>query len=489
MTLAVEPPGRLLVDGDWVEPADGFYDVINPSTEQVIGQAPEASEQQALDAAAAAKQAFYSWSRTTPEHRAGILERVAELLIKRGEEIIPLLQAETGATMRVASTMQVPVAVDRFKRYARDAMLPDTVPLAPSLMNATPLAPGGLIGAVAIRQPVGVVACITPYNFPLVNLAGKIAPALAMGNTVVVKPAPQDPLHILRFGELLQEAGIPPGVVNIVSGSGAAAGAALTGSKDVDMVSFTGSTPIGRIIARACGDGMKRQLLELGGKGAAVVFEDSDLDLAVAGIGSTWSFHSGQICTAPTRVLVHSSKRDELIGKLAGYAGALKVGDPLAPDTVVGPLITGIQRGRVEALIKEATDAGAQIVAGGGRPDVETGYYVPPTLLTEVALDNPAAQDEFFGPVVVVLTFEDEDEAVALANGTDFGLYDYVYTADTARGYRVARQLRTGNVGINTAQRNFETPFGGFKMSGVGRDGGIFGLHAYSELQSIMWPS
>jgi phenylacetaldehyde dehydrogenase len=488
MSLAVEP-GRLLVDGEWVEPGDGYYDVVNPATEQVIGRAPEASEQQALDAAASARAAFRGWSRTSAESRAEILERLADLLVKRGDEIVPLLQAETGATLRVASTMQVPVAVDRFRRYAREALSPDTVPLPPTLMQQTALAPGGLIGAVAVRQPVGVVACITPYNFPLVNLAGKIAPALAMGNTIVVKPAPQDPLHILRFGELLQEAGIPPGVVNIVSGSGAAAGAALTSSPDVDMVSFTGSTPVGQIIARACGDGMKRQLLELGGKGAAIVFEDASLDAAVGGIGSTWSFHSGQICTAPTRVLVHSSRRDELVGKLTAYASALKVGDPLAADTVVGPLITGIHRGRVEALLAAATSAGAQVAAGGGRPDLKTGFYVQPTLLTEVAPDNPAAQGEFFGPVVVVLTFDDEDEAIELANGTPFGLYDYVWSADTARGYRVARQLRTGNVGVNTAQRNFEAPFGGFKMSGVGRDGGTFGLHAYSELQAIVWPS
>ncbi len=488
MSLAVEP-GRLLVDGEWVDPGAGHYDVVNPATEEVVGQAPEASVQQALDAAAAARQAFKTWSRTTPEHRAEILDRVADLLVKHGGEIVPLLQAETGATMRVASTMQVPVAVDRFRRYARGAMLSDTIPLEPSVMNATPLAPGGLIGAVAVRQPVGVVACITSYNFPLVNLAGKMAPALAMGNTVVAKPAPQDPLHILRFGELLLEAGIPPGVVNIVGGSGAAAGAALTRSPDVDMVSFTGSTAVGRIIATACGDGMKRQLMELGGKGAAILFEDGDIDLAVGGISSTWTFHSGQICTAPTRALVHRSKRDELLDKLSAYAGALKVGDPLAADTVVGPVITGTQRGRVEAAIADATSAGAEIVAGGGRPDLDKGFFVKPTLLTGVAPDSPAAQSEFFGPVVVVLTFDDEDEAIELANGTPYGLYDYVYTGDTGRGYRVARQLRTGLVGVNTAQRNHETPFGGFKMSGVGRDGGVFGLHAYSELQSIVWPS
>jgi acyl-CoA reductase-like NAD-dependent aldehyde dehydrogenase len=254
-------------------------------------------------------------------------------------------------------------------------------------------------------------------------------------------------------------------------------------------VSFTGSTPVGRIIGRACGDGMKRQLLELGGKGAAIIFEDAALDAAIGGVASTWAFHSGQICTAPTRVIVHRSKADEVVAKLAGTARALKVGDPLEADTLVGPVISDVQRERVEALIKEGTAAGAELVAGGERPDLPTGYYVKPTLLTGVAPDNPAALGEFFGPVVVVLTFDEEDEAIELANGTPFGLYDYVYSRDAGRAYRVANQLRSGQVGINTAQRNHEAPFGGFKYSGVGRDGGVFGLHAYSELQSIIWPS
>jgi acyl-CoA reductase-like NAD-dependent aldehyde dehydrogenase len=488
MSLAVEP-ARMLLDGEWVEPAEGHYDVVNPATEQVIGRAPEASEQQALDAAASARQAFRSWSRTSAEDRAEILGRIVELLAKRGDDIVPLLQAETGATMRIASTMQVPVAVDRFKRYAREALLPHTITLPPSVMPPTALGPGGMIGAVALRQPVGVVACITPYNFPLVNLAGKIAPALAMGNTVVVKPAPQDPLHIFKFGELLLEAGIPSGVVNIIGGSGAAAGAALTTSPDVDMVSFTGSTPIGRIIGEACGATMKRQLLELGGKGAAIILEDAHLDDAISGVISTWAFHSGQICTAPTRVIVHRSRRDEVVSRLAAAAAALKVGDPLAEDTVVGPVISHVQRARVEALIAQAKAAGAEVVAGGDRPDLSAGFYVKPTLLTVASADNPAAQNEFFGPVVVVLEAGDEDEAIEIANGTPFGLYDYVYAGDTGKGYEIARRLRSGMVGVNTTQRNHEAPFGGFKYSGVGRDGGTFGLHAYSELQSIIWPS
>jgi acyl-CoA reductase-like NAD-dependent aldehyde dehydrogenase len=345
-----------------------------------------------------------------------------------------------------------------------------------------------VMGALAVRQPVGVVACITPYNFPLTNMAGKVAPALAMGNTVVVKPAPQDPLAVLGFAEAAEEAGVPPGVFNVVTGSGAEAGQALV-EADIDMVSFTGSTPVGQRIAETAGRGMKRLLLELGGKGAGIVFDDADVAAAVAGIGSTWSFHSGQICTAPTRVIAHRSVHDQLVEQLAAYAGYLKVGDPMADDTVVGPVISEIQRDRIEALLQSGKDDGADFVVGGSRPDMTSGYYVGPTLLTGVKNEWRVAQEEFFGPVVVVETFDDEDEAVALANGTAFGLYDYVWSGDSVRAYRVARQLRSGNVGINTVQRNHEAPFGGFKQSGVGRDGGVFGLHAYSELQSIVWPS
>ena len=479
---------RLFIDGEWIEPAAGAYPIVNPATEQIIGRAPEASPDQVRDAVTSARAAFKSWSRTKPAERAEVMNRIGELLDKYNDELVPLVQAETGATQRVASTMQVPVCIERFRRYARHAVENHDIPLPPQVAQATPLAPGGLIGALAARQPVGVVACITPYNFPLVNMAGKIAPALAMGNTVVVKPAPQDPLAVLRFAEIAAEAGLPRGVLNVVTGSGADSGQALV-EADIDMVSFTGSTPVGTKIAETAGRGMKRLLLELGGKGAAVVFEDADVGAAVTGVGSTWAFHSGQICTAPTRALVHRSVHDEFVSKLAGFAKVLKVGDPLAADTVVGPLISDTQRGRVESLLGVGREQGAEVVVGGDRPDISTGYYVNPTLLDGVRGDMKVAQEEFFGPVVVVLTFDDEDEAVDLANGTPFGLYDYVYTADAGRGYRVARQLRSGNVGINTAQRNHEAPFGGFKMSGVGRDGGVFGLHAYSELQSIVWPS
>lgn len=480
---------RLLIGGERLAGDDGGYEVIDPASEEVVGEAPEASIAQVEAAAAAAAEAFPAWSRTSPQERAALLDRAADLLRARIDALVPLVQAETGATMRVAKTMQVPTCVERLRRCARGALEPAAIPLPPAEMPATALAPGGVIGAVALRQPVGVVACITPYNFPIVNMAGKIGPALAMGNTVVVKPAPQDPLAVTVFGEVLQEAGFPPGVVNVVTGSSAEIGAALVASSHVDMVSFTGSTPVGRAIGEVAGRDMKRLLLELGGKGAAIVLDDADLATAVGAISSVWAFHSGQICTAPTRVVVHRSRYAEVIAGLENAAVRMTVGDPRDPSTVVGPVISGAQRARVEALVEAGVAAGAEVVVGGERPPLERGFYVAPTLLAECGPDNPAVQQEFFGPVVSVVPFDgDDDVAVEIANGTEFGLYDYVFSADSARAMRLARRLRTGNVGINTAQRNHEAPFGGFKMSGVGRDGGSFGLQAYSELQSIVWP-
>jgi acyl-CoA reductase-like NAD-dependent aldehyde dehydrogenase len=479
---------QLLIGGEHVDGARGTYDIVNPATEQVVGQAPEASAEQATQACEAAAEAFHAWSRTKPEHRAELLNKVGDLLRDRIEDFIPLVQAETGATIRVASTMQVPTCVERMRRYAKGAIEPTVTPLPPSEMPTTALAAGGLIGAVAVRQPVGVVACITPYNFPIVNMAGKVGPALAMGNTVVVKPAPQDPLAVIRFGEIFDEAGFPSGVVNVVVGSGADVGEAVVASPVVDMVSFTGSTTVGQRIGAVAGAGMKRQLMELGGKGAGIIFDDADLKTAIGNVASVWAFHSGQICTAPTRVLAQRGVYDQVVAGLTAAAVRLKVGDPLEKDTVVGPIISDAQRGRIEALIQAGRDEGGEVLAGGDRPDLATGFYVNPTLIAGCKAGMRAVQEEFFGPVVVVLPFDDEDEAVALANSTEFGLYDYVFTQDTAKGMRVARQLRSGNVGINTAQRNHEAPFGGFKQSGLGRDGGSYGLQAYSELQSIIWP-
>ena len=479
---------QLLIGADRVDGARGTYGIANPATEEVVGEAPEASVEQAEAACEAAAAAFPAWSRTRPEERAELLNRAADLLRDRMPELIPLVQAETGATMRVAKTMQVPTCIERLRRYARGATEPNVIALPPGEMPSTALAPGGLMGAIAVRQPVGVVACVTPYNFPIVNMAGKIGPALAMGNTVVVKPAPQDPLAVIRFGEVLAAAGFPPGVVNVITGSGADVGEAVVASRHVDMISFTGSTSVGQRIGAVAGHDMKRLLLELGGKGAGLVFDDADLRTAIGTISSVWAFHSGQICTAPTRVLAQRGVYEQVVAGLQQAAQHMKVGDPLADDTVLGPVISEMHRDRIEGYVRAGAEEGGEVVVGGSRPDFERGYYVNPTLIAECKAGMKVVQEEIFGPVVVVVPFDEDDEVVALANGTDFGLYDYVFSKDSARAMRVARQLRTGNVGINTAQRNHEAPFGGFKLSGVGRDGGSFGLHAYSEMQSIVWP-
>lgn len=480
---------KLLIGGQWEDGAEGTSAVINPATEEIVGYAPEASVAQAEAAARAAQEAFPKWWRTPPAERARLLQAVADRLRERAPDLVPLIISETGATAMVGSRMQVPVAIERFERYARSAARSLDIALPPSPMQATPLAAGGLIGGVVHRQPVGVVACISPYNFPVVNMAGKIAPALAVGCTVVMKPAPQDPLAVIELAEIMHEVGFPPGVINIITSSRPEPAAALTTSSHVDMVSFTGSTGVGIRIMEAGAVTMKRQLLELGGKGAGLILEDADLAKAVSAVQSVWSFHSGQICTAPTRAIVHRSRYDELVTMLATVAPQLKVGDPTAQDTLVGPVISEAQRARIEHYIAAGAQEGAEIVIDGRRPaHMERGFYVAPTLLANCRADMTPVQEEIFGPVVVVVPFDDEEEGIAMANGTEFGLYDYVFSQDSDRAYRVARQLRSGNVGINTAQRNHEAPFGGFKMSGVGRDGGDFGLHCYTEMQSIVWP-
>lgn len=478
----------LFIGGEWVAPEDGYYDVVNPATEEVVGRAPEAGAAQVLEATAAARAAQPGWAATRVEERAAILERAGRIILREMGPNADLARAESGATPATARGMQVGVAAARFLRYARGALEPTETALLPQVNEASAMGAGGVFGALAIRQPVGVVTCITSYNNPWANPAGKVAPALAMGNTAVVKPAPQDPLSVFRMAAALTEAGLPPGVVNVVTGSGAAAGEAAVSSPDTDMVSFTGSTAVGQRIAEVCGRDMKRQLMELGGKGAALVFDDADLASAVAGIGTTFTFYSGQICTAPTRVLAQRGVYAQLVERLSAYAGRLTVGDPAERGTVVGPVISAAHRDRVEAYVALGRKEGATLVAGGERPLLDRGFYVAPAVLADCAPDMRVVREEIFGPVVVVLPFDDEEEGVALANDSDYGLIDYVWSADVPRAFRVARRLRAGGVGINTVGRNMEAPFGGFKRSGVGRDVGSYALHAYSELQSVVWP-
>ncbi|MER7974987.1 aldehyde dehydrogenase family protein, partial [Streptomyces sp. NPDC096080] len=410
----------------------------------------------------------------------------ADLIRAQAAAHAALASAESGATLATARGMQVAVAAARFRRYAR--VEHHEWAIEPQISEAGPMGRAGVIGALAARRPVGVVTCVTSYNNPWANPAGKVAPALAMGNTVVVKPAPQDPLSVYRMAAALEAAGAPPGVVNVVSGQDVAIGEAVVASPDVDMVSFTGSTAVGQRIAEVCGRSMRRQLMELGGKGAAIVHDDADLTSAVAGIGTTFSFYSGQICTAPTRVLAQRPVYQRLVEQLAAYASRLKIGDPRARDTVVGPVISAAHRDRVEAYVELGRKEGAVVVTGGERPPSERGFWVAPTLLADCANDMRVAREEIFGPVVVVVPFDDDEEGVALANDSDYGLIDYVWSGDVARAFRTARGLRAGGVGVNTVARNMEAPFGGFKRSGVGRDVGSYALHAYGEVQSIVWP-
>ncbi len=484
-TIDVDHEWTLRIGGEAVR-ADETYEIVDPNTTQVIGKAPEATVEQARQAAAAAKAALPAWKALSMAERCEYLAKAADALAAVSGDWVDLVQAETGATIKVARTMQVAGAfIDRFRYYSQPRDL--DVPLAPMPSAATALAPAALIGGNVIHQPVGVVACITPYNFPLVNVAGKIAPALAMGNTVVIKPAPQDPLAIIKMGEVLDGV-FPPGVVNVLVGSAPEVGAALVDSPDVNMISFTGSSPVGARIMEQGGKTMKRLLMELGGKGALIMTEDADVSAAVGGIASVWGFHAGQICTAPTRVICHRDIYEDTIKALEGVAGFMQPGDARDEATLLGPVITETHRDRVEAFVQSGIDEGCRVVLGGERPERD-GYFVAPTLLADCAPDMHVVREEAFGPVVVILPHEGDDHAVELANDSDYGLFSYVYSGNTTRAYDIARKLETGNVALNSVAPHMYAPFGGFKMSGVGRDRGVWGLHAYSEVQAINWPA
>ncbi len=482
---------QLLIGGRWVAAAGGTYEVVDPATETLAGRAADGSVEQVREACAAARDAFECgpWPRLSGRERGELLRRAAEAFREAAPGLVDLTIAETGSVAPVAERFQVGEVAARLEKYAELAAAPAVEALPPLERDAVAGSAASLANGIVVREPVGVVACISPFNFPMTNCAGKIGPALACGNVVVVKPPPQDPLGVSELVRIVAAA-LPPGTISLVGGSGPEIGEALTTAPEVDMVSFTGSTAVGRRIEAAAAPTMKRTLQELGGKSACIVFADADLDAALRSAMSVWTFHSGQICIAPTRLLIERSIYGELTSRLVAAASRLRIGDPRERGVVVGPLISAAQRERVERYVALGRDEGATIACGGRRPpDRERGFFYEPTLFTGADNGMAIAREEIFGPVITAIAFGDEEEAIAIANDSDYGLYGYVWTGSTARGLRVARALRTGTVQINGSPPNPDAPFGGYKQSGVGRDGGRFALDTYSELKYIGWAS
>jgi acyl-CoA reductase-like NAD-dependent aldehyde dehydrogenase len=445
--------------------------VIEPATEEVLAVVPRAGEAEADEAVARAKAAFPSWRAVAPADRSRLLHRLADALAEHHEELAVLEASNAGKPIGDARG-EMGMVVDTFRYYAAapERLLGDTIPVA-----------GGL--GFTVREPLGVVALITPWNFPLTIASWKMAPALAAGNTIVLKPAELTPLTALRFEEIALEAGIPEGVVNVVAGPGRTAGQRLVEHPDVAKVAFTGSTEVGRAIAASAAQTIKRVTLELGGKSANVIFADADLEKAAATAPAAVFGNAGQDCCARSRILVQRSVLDPFMEALEEAVSAIRVGDPLEEGTTMGPLISAAQRESVASFV----DGDAPVAIRGEAP-TGRGYWFPPTVLCPVANDDRAAREEIFGPVAVVIPFRDEAEAVRLANDTIYGLSGSIWTRDGAKALRVARAIETGVLSINSnTSVRVATPFGGFKQSGVGRELGPHALEHYSEVKTVYY--
>lgn len=473
-------PAGLFIGGSYRRGTAGAYEVINPSTEQVVALAPEASLEDARTAVAAARAACAEWAGTPVTERARLLEALADRLAAERDRLQPLLAAEMGGTATGSAGKTIDVAINAFRSNARLGLQASEEAFTPRQGMS-----GRLLFGVVQRKPVGVVTVITAYNAPYVNVSTMAGPALVTGNTVVIKPAPQNPLGVLELGRLAEEVGFPPGVLNIVNARDPEIGRELVRHPDVGAVGFTGSPAVGIEIAREAARDLKPVLLELGGKGACLVLEDADLERAVEVLSLTWVFNSGQICGAPTRAIVHSSLKDELVRRLVDVASSLRIGPSDDPATVVGPVISAAHRDRVEGYVAAAVAEGATVAAGGTRPDIECGFYAAPTLLTGCTPDMTAIREEIFGPVIGLITVDSDEEAVAVANDSEYGLVNYVVSGDHQRALAVAGQLVCGNVNINGIQGGGngieDMPFGGRRHSGFGRKGGRHALEAFTE--------
>lgn len=467
---------KLYIDGRWTAPSGKTaIDVISASTEEVMGRIPEGDAADVQAAVAAARRAFDGWAATPVAERAAFLKKIQEGLKARADDIARTICGEVGMPLKLSAMIQAGSPIGTFGMYAR--MLADFA-FEEKVGNS-----------LVVREPIGVVAAITPWNYPLHQIAAKVAPALAAGCTVVLKPSEIAPLNAFILAEVIDSVGLPAGVFNLVTGFGPVAGEALVTHPEVDMVSFTGSTRAGKRVSELASQTVKRVALELGGKSAAVILDDADLAAAVRGTVNACFLNSGQTCTAHTRMLVPESRYAEAAKLAAEAAARFTVGDPFAETSKLGPVISAAQRDRVQDFIRKGIAEGAELLCGG--PDAPAGltkgYYVQPTVFGRVKPGSTIEQEEIFGPVLSIVTYQDEDEAARIANGTPYGLAGAVWAGSDERAIAFARRLRTGQVDINGGTFNALAPFGGYKQSGNGRELGKYGLEEFLEYKALQF--
>ncbi|CNF69197.1 aldehyde dehydrogenase [Mycobacterium tuberculosis] len=465
---------QFYIGGQWVAPrTDRTLEVVNPATEQAITSIAMGGADDVDAAVAAAKDAFESYSLTSRQERLDLLDAIIAVYSRRMEDLAGIISQEVGAPLSLARAAHAPAGLGHFAT-ARTVLA--------GYEFERPLG-----STMVVREPAGVCGLITPWNWPLNQIACKVAPALAAGCTMVLKPSEVAPLNAVLFAEILDEAGVPAGVFNLVNGDGLGVGAPLSAHPDVDMVSFTGSTRAGIEVARSAAPTVKRVAQELGGKSANIILDDADLQAVISRDVAGMCTNSGQSCNAPTRMLVPASRMDEAAAIAAEAARNIAVGDPSAETTAIGPVVSATQYGRIQQLIEKGIGEGATVEVGGpGRPEgLETGYYVRPTVFSHVTNDMTIAREEIFGPVLVLIGYQDDDDAVRIANDTPYGLSGYI-SGDADRARAMARRIRTGNVHLNGAGLDFNAPFGGYRQSGNGREWGEFGFEEFLETKAIM---